>query len=39
MDKNKRLVNELKINRTIEALRKNNMEGFLVIQGKSLLTK
>lgn len=39
MDKNKRLVNELKINRTIEALRKNNMEGFLVNTREELIDK
>lgn len=39
MDKNKRLVDELKINRTIEALRKNNMEGFLVNTREELIDK
>ena len=28
MDNNAKWVNEVKINRTLEALRKNNMEGF-----------
>ena len=31
MDNNIKWVNEVKINRTIEALRKNNMESFFII--------
>ena len=39
MDNNIKWVNEVKINRTIEALRKNNMEGYLINTENELIHK
>lgn len=39
MDNNTKWVNEVKINRTLEALRKNNMEGFLINTQDELINK
>ena len=39
MDSNTKWVNEVKINRTLEALRKNNMEGFFINTHEELISK
>ena len=39
MDNNLKWVNEIKINRTLEALRKNNMEGYLINTENELIHK
>ncbi|WP_195987421.1 lactate utilization protein [Clostridium sp. D53t1_180928_C8] len=39
MDSNLKWVNEVKINRTLEALRKNNMEGYLINTENELINK
>ena len=39
MDNNTKWVNEVKINRTLEALRKNNMESFLINTHEELINK
>lgn len=39
MDNSTKWVNEVKINRTLEALRKNNMEGFLITKQDELINK
>ena len=39
MDSNIKWVNEVKINRTLEALRKNNMESFLINTHEELINK
>ena len=39
MDNNIKWVNEVKINRTIEALRKNNMESFFINTQDELINK
>ena len=39
MDNNAKWVNEVKINRTLEALRKNNMEGFFINTHEELISK
>lgn len=39
MDNNTKWVNEVKINRTLEALRKNNMESFLINTNEELINK
>lgn len=39
MDSNLKWVNEVKINRTLEALRKNNMEGYLINTENELIHK
>ena len=39
MDSNIKWVNEVKINRTLESLRKNNMEGFLINTHEELINK
>ena len=39
MDSNIKWVNEIKINRTLESLRKNNMESFLINTHEELINK
>ena len=39
MDSNIKWVNEVKINRTLESLRKNNMESFLINTHEELINK